>query len=126
VTLDPRTDGLRGLARIGELAVPAQTLERLGEALRVAPRRDGGAILTAESLAGVDPSPEEAERVLRALGFVPAGRANPDQPLAWRRGRGVPRTARLVHSPFAVLAPFAVLERLAPAPRKRRPRIRRA
>jgi ATP-dependent RNA helicase SUPV3L1/SUV3 len=110
---------LHGLARIGELAVPAQALERLGEALRAAPRRDGGAILTAEALAGVGPSPEGAELLLRALGFAPAGRAQAGQPLAWRR-RGAPRTAKPVHSPFAVLG------RLAPTPAKRRTRIRRA
>jgi len=126
VTTDPRTDGLRGLARIGDLTVSAQALERLGEALRAAPRRDGGAIVTAEALAGVDPSPEGAERLLRALGFASVGRAQPGQPLAWRRGRSVPLPARQVHSPFAVLAPFAVLERPVPAPRTRRPRIRRA
>lgn len=117
---DLRADGLRGLARIGELAVPALELERLGEAVRVAPRRDGGAVLTAEALAGVGPLPEGAELILRALGFAPAGRAPAGQPLAWRRLRGVPRPARQVHSPFAVLGS------LAPAPRKRRPRIRRA
>jgi ATP-dependent RNA helicase SUPV3L1/SUV3 len=115
VSPDPATCGLRGLARIGELTVPALELERLGEALRTAPRRNGGAVLTAEVLQALGLS--EAEQLLRALGFFPVGPLG--QPTAWRRRRTPSPLTRLAHSPFAAL------EQLAPQARPHRRHRRR-
>ncbi|HEY2481821.1 MAG TPA: helicase-related protein, partial [Caulobacteraceae bacterium] len=79
-----KAEGLRGLVRIGETAVAAMDLERLGEALRAAPRRGGGAVLAPEALAKLAPSPTDAERILRALGYHPVGEG-PGR--IWRRRR---------------------------------------
>jgi ATP-dependent RNA helicase SUPV3L1/SUV3 len=113
-----KIEGLMGRARIGPLALPAVELERLAEAVRAAPRRAGGAVLTESALQSLGLTAERAAEVLRALGFTPTGRHEPGQPLAWRRRRGAPRAAGIIASPFAALA---VLE---PA-RKRKPRHRR-
>jgi ATP-dependent RNA helicase SUPV3L1/SUV3 len=69
-------------------------------------------------------SEAEADRILKALGFTRARKAQPDAPPAWRppwlEARPKP-AARDTHSPFAALAA------LKPAPaRKRRPPRRRA
>jgi ATP-dependent RNA helicase SUPV3L1/SUV3 len=117
LTPEPRTFGLRGLARIAGLSVPVDELERLGEALRAAPRRNGGATLTVEALESRGLSAEGADRLLRALGFIQSGRGG--QPLVWRRRRAPAGPTRAVHSPFAAL------KQLTPAPRPHRRRARR-
>jgi ATP-dependent RNA helicase SUPV3L1/SUV3 len=93
-----RLHGLMGLARIGPLALEPAALERLAEAVRLAPRRGGGAVLDDATLARLDLTPARAGQILRALGFVAVGSA-------WRRRRRAPVVAaRPVASPFAALA----------------------
>ncbi len=110
-----RADGLRGLARIGEMAVAVEDLERLGETLRAAPRRNGGAALAPGTLAALAASSASAERILRTLGFVASG-SGADR--VWRRRRVTAPAAKLVHSPFAALG--ALAPPLKAHPRRRR------
>jgi ATP-dependent RNA helicase SUPV3L1/SUV3 len=110
-----KAEGLRGLARIGEMAVAVEALERLDETLRAAPRRNGGAVLAPEALASLAPSDGSAERILKAVGFVPSGEG---VARVWRRRRTTAPARTLVHSPFAALGALA-------PPAKSRPRRRR-
>jgi ATP-dependent RNA helicase SUPV3L1/SUV3 len=110
-----------GLMAVGGLAVPVLALERLDEFLRAAPAEGGGAVLPDQAREALGWSEAEAKAILRGLGFAPASRPKPGEPIAWRR-RGEPKAARPgrpQHSPFAALAALKT-----PAP-IRRPRRRR-
>jgi ATP-dependent RNA helicase SUPV3L1/SUV3 len=111
-----RTDGLRGLARVGEVAATVEELERLGESLRAAPRRNGGAVLTHETLAQLAATAQRGEQILHALGFYPSGQS---EARVWRRRRERSPTAKVIHSPFAALGS------LTPTRKPRHPRRRR-
>ena len=111
-----KIQGLMGLAQIGPLAVPALELERLAEAVRVAPRRAGGCAVLSEAARRVGPlglAAPRAGQVLRALGFAPIGRREFGQPMAWRRRR----TAAAALAQAAPASPFAALAVLEPAGR---------
>jgi ATP-dependent RNA helicase SUPV3L1/SUV3 len=113
---DPkRAAALRGELALAALSVPASELERLGEALRRAPRRSGGAVLDEAAAHALGLTPERLAQILRALGFVAIGPRGPSP--AWRRKRDR-APAAAPPSPFAALA---MLE----TPRPRRPRRRR-
>jgi ATP-dependent RNA helicase SUPV3L1/SUV3 len=71
----PRTLARRGLRAAGPFAAPVLALERLDSLLRAAPSRDGGQLLTPQALAELGWTAEQAEGVLRGLGFAPAGKA---------------------------------------------------
>ncbi len=118
----PRALGLRGLLAVGGLAAPAERLERLGERLRASAAADG-VRLTDDARAELGWSEDEADRILRALGFTPTRRPAPGVPLVWRRRQ--PRDAAPA-LPSAPLSPFAALEVLRtpirPARARRRPR----
>jgi ATP-dependent RNA helicase SUPV3L1/SUV3 len=118
----PRALGLRGLLAVGSLAAPAERLERLGERLRASAAADG-VRLTDDARAELGWSEDEADRILRALGFTPTRRPAPGVPLVWRRRQ--PRDAAPA-LPSAPLSPFAALEVLRtpirPARARRRPR----
>ena len=119
----PATNALaaRGLRTVGGLAVGVETLERLDEILRAAPRRDGAAVLDDAAITALGWNRAETEQVLRALGFARA-RAAADAPAAWRR-RAQPKPREF--KPAQTASPFAALAALN-APAKRRPRRRRA
>jgi ATP-dependent RNA helicase SUPV3L1/SUV3 len=117
------TMGLGGKVRLGETAVSASMLERLAEALREAPRRDGGAVLDKAALDRLGLTSCEAETLLRGLGFVPTNDNGPDEPIAWRRRRAARDSSRPRHSPFAVLSELAPSR---PVRVRRRKRLRRA
>jgi ATP-dependent RNA helicase SUPV3L1/SUV3 len=116
----------RGLLAVGGMAAPVEALERLAALLRAAPRQGQGAALSNPQIEELGWTPKEAEAVLRALGFVPATRPRPGEPIAWKRRRqGQPKleAAPSPASPFAALA--ALKDKPAPARRSRRPRRRR-
>ena len=125
-----RALGLRGRVAAGPYAVPAQALEKLDELLRAAPRRNGGSVLSQESLDSLGWSADEATAILRGLNFAPVARPVEGEPMAWRRRSAGPRTpspprAPVPHSPFAALAGLTpVPPPPAPSARPKR-RIRR-
>ena len=99
-----------------------EALERLDAKLRASPRNAGAILLSAETIAQLGWTAQEAREVMRGLGFTPAGKAAPGEPTAWRprRRKAAPdETPAPTHSPFAALA--ALKER---PPRRRRPRRR--
>ena len=99
-----RVQGLMGLARIGPLALDAVELERLAEAVRLAPRRAGGAVLSDGALQSLGLTAPRAGQILRALGFAPTGKREAGQPPAWRRRRAPSSAGETIDSPFAALA----------------------
>ena len=112
----------RGLRAVGRHTVPVEQLERLDVLLRAGPRPEGGGVvLSDQAREELGWSGAQANAVLRGLGFAPAGKG---EPVVWRR-----RTARAAPPPAKAPAhsPFAALAALQPAaPRKRRPRRRKA
>ncbi|HEY3814851.1 MAG TPA: helicase-related protein [Caulobacteraceae bacterium] len=108
----PRALAARGLRAVGHLVVPVEALERLDEALR-AGRKGAGSILSDEARAALGWSEDEARQVLTGLGYTPAGKPKPGEPVLWR-----PRRARPVDAPpkRPGPSPFAALEALKPAP----------
>ncbi|HWE47879.1 MAG TPA: helicase-related protein [Caulobacteraceae bacterium] len=122
----PRALSARGLRAVGHLVVPVEALERLAEALR-AGRSGQGSILADEARHALGWSEDETRQILRGLGYAPAGKSKPGEPLVWR-----PRRERAADAPpkRPAASPFAALEALKPAaipPRgqaRRRPRRR--
>ena len=125
-TPTPRAHGLRGLIAAGRLAVPAAALERLDEALRGAPRRGDGLLVTAQACEALGWSVTEAGEILRGLGFRSVGRGRTDAPGAWRRPRTpavAPASEPRAASPFAALAQLQTATRRGGrAPRRGRAR----
>jgi len=118
-----------GLRAVRGLAVPVDQLERLGDLLRAAPAQNGGAVLTDAARETLGWSAEEAETILRGLGFAPANRPTADGPIGWRRRavrKAEPAPVVRPHSPFAALA--ALKDKPVPArrPRRRRKKAARA
>ena len=118
-----------GLRAVGGLAAPVEALEHLDDLLRAAPRQAGGAVLDDAAIGALDWTRDEADQILRALGFAPSRKASADQPAAWRRRTHKPAPTHPkapTASPFAALANLAPPAATAPAPRpKRRRRTRR-
>jgi ATP-dependent RNA helicase SUPV3L1/SUV3 len=115
-----RALGLSGRLSVGALAVPVAALERLDEALRQAPRRGEGAVLSDPARETLGWSAAQANQILRGLGFTPADRPRNGEPTAWRRRRipvaQPPRGYSDAVSPFSALAAL----KTAPAPRRRK------
>jgi ATP-dependent RNA helicase SUPV3L1/SUV3 len=119
---DARALGLRGLVRVGRLAVPAADLERLWACLE-AGRSPEGLRLSGDHLTELGWSEGQANEILWSLGYAPARRARPGEAIAWRRRRS-PRVEPSRTETAAPQSPFAALAALktAPPPRRRRPR----
>ncbi len=120
----PRTLSAFGLRAVQGLAAPVEQLERLDELIRTGVKQGGGILLSDQDREALGWSEAEASEILRGLGFRPAQRVRPGQPVAWRRRqiheapeRPTPVTP---NSPFAALA--ALKDQPAPV---RRPRRRR-
>ncbi len=126
----PVTLSAHGLRSVGGLAVPATTLERLDDLLRIAPRQGQAVAFSDQARDELGWSPEQATRILRGLDFAPHGKTAPGEPTLWRR-RGAGAAARSEatmqgrNSPFAVLAALQVQAQPPPPPAARRPRRRR-
>jgi ATP-dependent RNA helicase SUPV3L1/SUV3 len=73
----------RGLRALSGIAAPIAALERIGDLSRAA---EDGFPVSGETLAELGWSPAEAARVLRALGFIPAGTPKGGAALWRRRG----------------------------------------
>jgi ATP-dependent RNA helicase SUPV3L1/SUV3 len=119
----PEALGLRGLRAVAGMAAPVLALERLDALARAGPERAGAVELTPALLADLGWTPDEAEQILRALGFAPARRSEAAESSLWRR-RGKSAKAPLgvpAASPFAALAPLV----RPPARRARRARRQR-
>jgi ATP-dependent RNA helicase SUPV3L1/SUV3 len=76
---------LRGLRAVAGLAVPVELLERIDAIARAAPGQ--GFALTPEWLAELGWRRDQAERILRALGFSPSRGEDAENPSLWRRRR---------------------------------------
>ncbi|MCE3290360.1 MAG: phosphonate-binding protein, partial [Caulobacter sp.] len=119
--VDAKALSARGLMAVGGLAVPVEALERLDAALRAAPQKGGGSVVSDQLLDNLGWDGKAAADILRGLGYAPVNR---DAPIAWRR-RGIARgpgptpVSPPPGSPFAALAQLRVPER---KPRIRRPR----
>ena len=92
--------------------------------------REAGVVARlAAAIGALDWTRDEADQILRALGFAPSRKASADQPAAWRRRTHKPAPTHPkapTASPFAALANLAPPAATAPAPRpKRRRRTRR-
>ncbi len=118
----PKALAGRGLRAVGPLAVPVEALERLDALLREGPRQGPGSVLSDQALHELGWTAEEASQVLRALGFTPAARPRPGEPLAWRRRQPPRSPAAPGPSPFAALA--VLKDQPRPARRRRRPQRR--
>ena len=130
--------GWRGLAPVGELAVPVAMLEALSDLIRRAEREAGGVLLPAADIASIGLEPAPAARLLKALGYARARQAKAGEPDLWRyrqpRPAGSAATIDAVRAGVAPSAPapgahpFAVLAALQPQAervKRRRPRTRR-
>jgi ATP-dependent RNA helicase SUPV3L1/SUV3 len=107
---------LRGLRGLGGLAAPVEALERLDAWIRAAPQEGGAFRLSQEVWTGFGWERGPAERLLRALGFVPARKPDAEGASLWRR-RGRPEAAPALS---------AALPPRTPARRRRRPRLRQS
>jgi ATP-dependent RNA helicase SUPV3L1/SUV3 len=120
----PRALGLRGQMSAGPRAVPVANLERLGEAVRQAPRRGGAVILENSVFEALGWTEAELAVILRGLDFTPVKGAAHTGSQAWRRGRIAPPRASdrsaIAESPFSALAALQ-----SPPPRRPRRRRRR-
>jgi ATP-dependent RNA helicase SUPV3L1/SUV3 len=119
-----RALALRGLRAVGALAAPVEALERLDGLLRAGPERNGGQVLTQETIAALGWSEADARAVMRGLDFAPIGKG---ETAAWRRRKRPhagpePRPPEV--SPFAALAALKPLA-AEPQGRQLRPRRRR-
>jgi len=125
--LPPRALGLRGLIRVGGLAVAAESLDRLSEHLQSGRQADGVVRLSESHRQDLGWSERQAQEVLRGLGYVPVKERKPGEAASWRRRRSATSPAAAPERPQS---PFAALAALKPAPsrarRRRRPRSRRA
>jgi ATP-dependent RNA helicase SUPV3L1/SUV3 len=111
-----------GLRAVGPLAAPIEQLEALDAAIRAAPRKAGGALIGDGVFQALGWSSDEAEAILRGLGFVPARKPATGQASLWRRRQAAPTVPAA--KPKAA-SPFAALAQLAPARPARRPARRR-
>jgi len=107
----PEALSLRGLRAVGGLAAPIAELERLDALARAELPEGAGAVdLTPTLMSALQWKAEDAERVLRGLGFAPVCRAEGHTATLWRR-RSAPRAAKapadIAATPFAALAAFA-------------------
>ena len=118
---------LRGLRAVGGLAAPITELERLDALARAALPDGAGAVdLTPALLADLGWELNEAERVLRGLGFARVRRGEGAEGGLWRR-RATPAAstpAGNAVTPFAALAALAK-PNAAAARRSRRAKARR-
>lgn len=105
-----------GLRAVGPFAASVEALERLDELLRAGPKKAGGQVLSDQAHEELGWSEAEAAALLRALGFVRAGKSVAGEPVAWRRREtAAPKPAKVpAHSPFAALAALKT-----PPPRRR-------
>jgi ATP-dependent RNA helicase SUPV3L1/SUV3 len=118
---------LRGLRSVGGLAAPIAELERLDALARAALPDGAGAVdLTPALLADLRWELEQAERVLRGLGFARVRKGEGVEGGLWRRRAApAPRApAGIAVTPFAALAALAAPNRAA-ARRARRAKARR-
>jgi len=122
----PRALAAHGLRAVGRYAVPVETLERLDELLRAAPRQGAATLLADQAIEALGWSGSEVREVMRALGFVPVGKTLPGEPTAWRQRRdrigAEPAAPPTTQSPFAALA---ALKAAPPRRRRRSPRKRK-
>ena len=113
----------RGLRALGGLAAPVKVIERLDELMRAGAGGAPAWPLSDQTRQELGWSEAEAGRILKALGFSRARKAQPDTPPAWRPPRLEARqkpAARDTQSPFAALAAL----KPAPARKRRSPRHR--
>jgi ATP-dependent RNA helicase SUPV3L1/SUV3 len=101
----------RGLLRLGELLVPAQSLENLDDHLRESHQKNGIVSLSETARDALGWSAEVVVRVLKSLGYSRSRKPQPGQADLWRR-----RASR-IERPAPVVVPdnpFATLAKLRP------------
>jgi ATP-dependent RNA helicase SUPV3L1/SUV3 len=123
----PEALSLRGFRPVGGLAAPIAKLERLDALARAAlPAGAGAVLLTPALLADLRWEQDEAERVLRGLGFARVRKGEGAEGGLWRRRAAPtpPASADITVTPFAALAALAK-PNAATARRARRAKVRR-
>ncbi len=107
----PRALGLAGLMAAGSLALRIEALEALDQALRAAPRRNGGLVLTRAALTtlGLERAAMRARSSPATLSFAPVRPADGEGEAGASGGGALVRpataqTASGANSPFAALA----------------------
>jgi ATP-dependent RNA helicase SUPV3L1/SUV3 len=117
-----------GLRAVAGLTAPAEQLERLDALIRAAPRKAGGVMLGEDAWTSLGWSADQGQRILRGLGFAPARKPAPGEPVLWRRRqpKALAEPAPRVGSPFAALAGLTPPPTAAKRPHRRRPTRRRA
>ena len=123
----PEALSLRGFRAVGGLAAPIAELERLDALARAALPDGAGAVdLTPALLADLRWELDEAERVLRGLGFARVRKGEGAEGGLWRRRAtpAPPTSADITVTPFAALAALAK-PNAAAARRARRAKVRR-
>ncbi len=120
----PEALSLRGLRVVAGLAMPVLTLERLDALTRAEHERAGLLELTPDVVAALGWKGVDAERVLRALGFVRIRKADATEASRWRRKSIAMRPPAHAQAEKAPVAPESRAER--PAVVARRARRRRA
>jgi ATP-dependent RNA helicase SUPV3L1/SUV3 len=118
--------GWRRLARCGELAAPVELLEALDALIHAAPREAGGVRLGDEALEGLGMARDQGRRLLKALGYTPIKRTEPDRPTLWRRRSDAPHPRPAVQRAPSPDNPFAALATLKPVERPVAPRAAEA
>jgi ATP-dependent RNA helicase SUPV3L1/SUV3 len=80
-------------------------------------------VLSEQAIEELGWSSDEADEVMRGLGFVPNGKRRADAPAAWRattrRGPDRAPSKAPAHSPFAALAALKASPKRRRRPRKR-------
>jgi ATP-dependent RNA helicase SUPV3L1/SUV3 len=120
-----RTLAAFGLRAVAHLAVPVLQLERLDERLRAAGSSKGSS-LPAEARDKLGWTEEQANTILRTLGYVRVrSNAAGDPPLWRRRPDKTPESKAPGPAPSRPDSPFAALANLQPSPAQPRRRRRR-
>ena len=115
--ISPRALSALGLRAVAGVTLPVEALERFDEAVREAPREQGGFRLTDEIVRSLDLPPGRAILVLKALGFTRAGKPVEGEAPLWRRRNPPPVSAGLESaSTSRTDSPFHALCRLSLAP----------
>jgi ATP-dependent RNA helicase SUPV3L1/SUV3 len=111
-----------GLRAVGHRVVPVEMLDRLDALLRAAPTQGQASLVSDALREELGWSEIELKEILRALGFAPAARPKPGEPLAWRRRNDKAEPTHPAPSPGSPFAALAALKDLPPPARRARRR----
>jgi ATP-dependent RNA helicase SUPV3L1/SUV3 len=111
-----------GLRAVGRYAAPVEALDKLDALLRAAPTQGQASLVSDQLREALGWSEIELRDILRALGFAPAAKTHPGEPVAWRRRNDRVEPARPTVAPGSPFAALAALKDLPPPARRVRRR----